>query len=63
MINCVGCTVDFEIIGPQNGGGTTLEESNYRFVDYSPNPEMNYYRLKQYDFNGAYTYSDIVSIS
>lgn len=55
--------VNFEVIGSQVGGGTVLSESNYRFVDYEPNPEMNYYRLKQYDFNGAYSYSDLVAIS
>ena len=35
---------------------------NYQYRDVSPLPGVNYYRLKQTDYNGAYEYSTIRSI-
>lgn len=42
--------------------GNSLEQQGYSFVDESPLLRMNYYRLKQMDFDGAYEYSQIVAI-
>ncbi|MFL2580058.1 MAG: T9SS type A sorting domain-containing protein [Parvicellaceae bacterium] len=46
----------WEEIGNLDGGGTTNEEINYSFVDYSPKEGENYYRLKQTDINGNIKY-------
>ena len=35
----------------------------YNTVDTKPNEGINYYRLKQVDKNGKYTYSNVVSIN
>lgn len=51
----------FEQIGVIEGAGTTLEEQAYRYVDASPVAGVNYYRLKQVDYDGAYAYSAVVS--
>lgn len=51
----------FEQIGVIEGAGTTLEEQAYRYVDASPAAGVNYYRLKQVDYDGAYAYSAVVS--
>ena len=45
------------------GAGTTTEELSYAVIDSNPLPGVSYYRLKQIDYDGAATYSDIVSIS
>jgi hypothetical protein len=44
------------------GQGNTLETSNYHFIDESPIAGINYYRLKQVDFDGQFEYSNIVNI-
>lgn len=35
---------------------------NYRYVDNYPVAGINYYRLKQMDFNGNFEYSEIISV-
>jgi len=35
---------------------------NYSSVDYEPHNDISYYRLKQADNNGAFTYSDMVAV-
>lgn len=52
----------FVTIGTVDGNGTTSQTSNYSFTDESPLPGMNYYRLRQTDFNGDYVYSPIRSV-
>ncbi len=41
-----------------NGAGNSNELLSYSFVDQQPNM-ANYYRLKQIDYDGAYSYSNI----
>jgi hypothetical protein len=53
----------FAPVGFVAGKGTTIEKSSYTFVDKSITSENYYYRLKQYDFNGTYSYSDIIEVS
>jgi len=36
-----------------DGGGNSSTLLSYSYVDYYPNNGANYYRLKQYDFNGT----------
>ena len=43
------------------GAGTTQEEQRYEFTDATPLPGMNYYRLRQTDFDGKSEYSPILA--
>ncbi len=49
-------------IGTIKGNGTTNETLHYRFTDDTPFSGINYYRLKQVDYDGTFEYSDIVSV-
>jgi hypothetical protein len=54
--------INFYTIATVNGAGNSNTTIHYSATD--PNPEAsatNYYRLKQTDYNGSYTYSNIVS--
>lgn len=42
------------------GWGTSYEAENYSYVDESPLAGVNYYRLKQKDYDGAFAYSFVV---
>ncbi len=53
---------DFEQIHFEKGNGNTIEQVDYSFTDERPLDGVNYYRLKQIDFDGAFEYSDIVSV-
>ena len=55
--------INFENIVNIPGNGTTSELSKYHFVDRSPNVGINYYRLKQFDFNGSFSFSKIINAS
>ncbi len=44
------------------GHGTSHEEQTYAYTDSRPLPGMNYYRLKQVDFDGAFEYFKIISV-
>ena len=46
-------------IGFVKGNGTTLLEQRYQFSHDAPLVGMNYYRLKQVDFDDKYAYSNI----
>lgn len=48
---------DYKEIGYIKGSGTTNIQHNYNFPDCQPLTGQSYYRLKQTDFNGQYTYS------
>jgi hypothetical protein len=52
----------FNTIGFVEGNGSTTERNDYRFVDEGIKGKV-YYRLKQIDFNGTFSYSDIVEIN
>ncbi len=54
--------IEFTKIGTVKGKGNTNTVTKYSFNDNSITSNINYYRLKQYDFNGEYTFSDIISI-
>ncbi|MEM9820558.1 MAG: choice-of-anchor D domain-containing protein, partial [Bacteroidota bacterium] len=51
--------LSWESIGFQQGAGTTTEARYYTFEDPHPHNTLNYYRLKQIDWNGNLTYSSI----
>ena len=44
------------------GKGTSQAENNYQYLDETPESGMNYYRLRQMDFDGRWEYSEVVSI-
>lgn len=44
---------NFMEIGRVAGAGTTAEAQNYFFSDDQPRPGVNYYRLRQVDFDGS----------
>ena len=52
----------FDEIFTIKGHGTTTEEHTYEFADNSPLIGRSYYRLKQKDFDGTVSYSDLVTI-
>jgi hypothetical protein len=53
---------EFRTIGFVEGNGTTTETRNYSYVDKTVDQGINYYRLKQVDFDGTYSYSDEVEV-
>lgn len=55
--------MEFEALATIAGAGTTTEEQNYQYTDFSaPESGTVYYRLKQTDYDGNYTYSDMVAV-
>lgn len=57
-----GNGTDFRTIGKVNGAGTTTSIQNYTFSDETPLSGINYYRLKQVDFDGQFSYSPVVNV-
>lgn len=53
----------FENIGQVKGNGTTHEKQNYTFTDETPLSTRAYYRLRQIDFDGTSTTSNIIALS
>jgi hypothetical protein len=53
----------FARIGKVSGHGTTAVLQSYALVDPDPINGMNYYRLKQVDYDGRASYSAIVAIA
>ncbi|MBI1225638.1 MAG: T9SS type A sorting domain-containing protein [Bacteroidetes bacterium] len=51
----------FKVIGEKAGNGNTNEPQSYQFMDQRPEAGINYYRLKQIDFNGGFEYSQVAS--
>lgn len=54
---------DFHLLGTVAGNGTTSKNIQYRYQDRSPGPGINYYRLKQVDYDGAFEYSKVMAIA
>ena len=53
---------DFEWVGTQEGTSPSTQIVNYSLTDYNIIETLNYYRLKQTDFDGKFEYSNIISI-
>lgn len=49
-------------LGFVNGHGTTQAAQSYAYTDARPLPGVNYYRLRQVDFDGNFEYSGIRSV-
>ncbi|NTW33943.1 MAG: hypothetical protein HGB12_15230 [Bacteroidetes bacterium] len=54
--------VTFSIVGYMNGAGNSNEIIRYSYTDKNPIPGISYYRLKQTDFDGKFTFSPIVAV-
>lgn len=54
--------LDFKTVGEITGAGTKESVSNYTFEDTNPSSGTSYYRLKQVDFNGTATFSDLKAV-
>ncbi len=52
----------FEKIGEVAGKGNSVEEVRYSFEDKAPLSGVNYYRLRQVDFDGAFEYSAVRNV-
>ncbi len=53
---------EWEIIGKEQGEGNSEITVRYSFTDTKPANGLNYYRLKQTDFDGQFEYSEMVSV-
>jgi len=45
------------------GKGTTTERNSYSFIDDNPGFGVVKYRLKQIDFNGTYSFSNVIEVN
>lgn len=54
--------MEFQKVGKIQGFGNSLEKLDYEFLHKNFSNELNYYRLKQVDFDGQYEYSSIILI-
>lgn len=54
--------IEFTNIGSLKGATNSAIKINYTFNDYAPFRRINYYRLKQYDKDGKFTYSKIITV-
>ena len=52
----------WKIIDFVAGQGTTSEINEYQFQDLNPLSGINYYRLKQIDFDEAFEYSKVITV-
>jgi type IX secretion system substrate protein len=55
--------IDFETIITRSGHGNSSQLISYTEYDYSPSSGISYYRLKQTDYDGLYSYSKIVGVN
>ncbi|MBX2928702.1 MAG: T9SS type A sorting domain-containing protein [Saprospiraceae bacterium] len=57
-----GDGLDWKEIGRVSGAGTTTEPQTYSLLDENPMPGLNYYRLRQVDFDGVVEYFNTVAL-
>ena len=61
-IQKAGAGKDFTSIGKERAAGNSTAVQSYQFTDAAPFSGINYYRLKEVDFDGQSTYSPIQSL-
>jgi hypothetical protein len=54
-------STSYTAIGRTNGAGTSYELNSYTYVDEKPAANHNFYRIRQVDFDGASTTSEVVN--
>lgn len=52
----------FEFMETKDGAGNSTQQIQYHTYDFHPFVGQTYYRLKQTDYNGDFSYSSIISI-
>ncbi len=53
---------DFASVGFIRGEGTTTNQKEYSYLDKNLADGKYYYRLKQFDYNGNYEYSNVIEV-
>ena len=53
----------FETIGTVKGNGTTASQQAYNFTDKRPASGLNYFRLRQVDFDGTADFSKVITVN
>jgi hypothetical protein len=53
----------FETVGTVKGNGSSTSLHDYNFVDKAAANGLNYYRLRQVDFNSDFEYSKVIAIN
>lgn len=56
-------TKEWTGVGIASGAGSTNQSTDYRMIDSNPFSGESYYRLKQFDYDGKITISDIISVN
>ena len=56
-------TQNWDAIGEVDGAGNSTSTLHYSLVDENPLPGINYYHLRQTDFDGAFTTSPVVAMN
>ncbi len=54
---------NFTLIGFVNADNNTKSRHEYQFIDANPLSSINYYRLKQLDFDGKISYSSVIALN
>ncbi|MEL6593275.1 MAG: hypothetical protein AAFQ68_24470, partial [Bacteroidota bacterium] len=54
--------LNWEALGNVKGAGTSEEMNDYQYDDYLVSYGTNFYRLKQVDFDGSFSYSNRVEV-
>lgn len=57
----VGSAEDFHAIGQVQGAGNSFQQQQYQWIDAAPE-RLNYYRLRQVDFDGKAAFSPVVAV-
>ena len=52
----------FEEVGKVGGAGNSSANHDYHLIDEQPYAGISYYHLRQTDFNGHFSYSELVSV-
>ncbi len=58
-----GQSNEFQSIGRVEGAGNSQETINYEYLDDAPFSGTQYYRLKQTDYDGQFSYSSVIELS
>ncbi len=54
--------INFKKIGNQKSIGNATSKTDYSFADNAPSKGTNYYRLKQWDNDGKFSFTKVVSV-
>lgn len=53
---------EWQEIGTVDGNGNTSKMSNYYYIDHGSEIYSSFYRLKQFDYDGRHSYSNVINI-